>query len=132
MNATNKHVRNGFSAVRPYFYGTLDLVDFIKQVFEAKEVERSEDNNGAHVEVQIGDSLIALDLSDHSHADSPWFTHSFAYVYVEDVDAVYQRALQAGATSLDAPADKPYQERNAGFKDTSGNIWGISTYIGPH
>ena len=132
MSTANKYIRHGFSTVRPYLYGSLDLVDFVKQVFGAEEVERVADNTGAHIEVQIGDSLIALDLGDHSHSDSQWLTRSFVYVYVEDVDAVYQRALQAGATSMEEPTDKPYQERNAGFKDTFGNIWGISTYTGSH
>lgn len=118
------------SPCKPYLYGSLDLVDFIKQVFGAEEVERVADNTDAHIEVQIGDSLIALDLGDHSHSDSEWLTRSFVYVYVEDVDAVYQRALQAGAISMEEPKDKPYQERNASFKDAFGNIWGISTYTG--
>ena len=130
MSTTNSYIRHGFCTVRPYLYGPLDLVDFVKHVFGAEEVERVTDTNSAHIEVKIGDSLIALDLGDHSHSDSRWLTRSFVYVYVEDVDAVYQRALQAGATSMEEPKDKPYQERNAGFKDAFGNIWGISTYKG--
>lgn len=130
MSTTNKHIRQGFSTVRPYLYGSLDLVVFVKQVFGAEEMERATDKNGAHIEVKIGDSLIALALGDHSHVDSKWLTRSSVYVYVDDVDAVYQRALQADATSLQEPMDKPYQERNAGFKDTFGNIWWISTYTG--
>ena len=130
MSTANKHIRNGFSAVRSYLYGPLELADFVKQVFGAEEVERVADGNGAHVELQIGDSLIALDLGNQPDPASEWFARSFVYVYVEDVDAVYQRAMQAGAQSLEEPKNKPYQERNAGFKDMSGNVWGISTYIG--
>lgn len=48
----------------------------------------------------------------------------------QKVDAAYQRALQLGATSLDEPSDKPYQDRGAGFKDTFGSTWWIGTYIG--
>jgi PhnB protein len=51
-------------------------------------------------------------------------------VYVDDVDAAYQRALASGATSITAPEDKPYQERSAGVKDSFGNIWYIATYTG--
>src|SRR5690242_14062967 len=130
MISTSKHIRNGFSTVRPYLYGPLELADFVKQVFDAEEIEYVADNGEAHVELKIGDSVIALDLGDHTNSSSEWMTRSFVYIYVEDVDAIYQRALQAGATPLEEPKDKPYQERNAGFKDMFGNIWGISTYIG--
>jgi uncharacterized glyoxalase superfamily protein PhnB len=49
-------------------------------------------------------------------------------VYVEDVDAVCDRALQLGATSLAQVEDKPYQERQAGFVDVAGNTWWVATY----
>ena len=52
------------------------------------------------------------------------------YVYVEDVDAAYARAMKAGATSISAPENKPYQERACGVKDRYGNIWYIATYTG--
>jgi PhnB protein len=57
-------------------------------------------------------------------------TPASIYVYVADVDRAYRGALDAGATSLAAPEDKPYQERGAGVKDTFGNIWYIATYTG--
>jgi uncharacterized glyoxalase superfamily protein PhnB len=50
------------------------------------------------------------------------------YVYVEDVDAVYGRALKLGARPLAQLEDKPYQERQAGFLDVAGNTWWIATY----
>ncbi len=46
------------------------------------------------------------------------------------ISPIRSRALELGATSVDAPADKPYQERNAGVRDSFGNIWWISTYTG--
>lgn len=51
------------------------------------------------------------------------------YLYVNDTDAVYQRALQAGATSVMPPADQFYGDRNAGVKDASGNFLWIATHI---
>jgi PhnB protein len=54
------------------------------------------------------------------------------YVYVEDVDVTYARALAAGATSLDAPRERPWQARMAGVQDSFGNIWYIETYHGPN
>lgn len=52
------------------------------------------------------------------------------HVYVEDTDAVYQQALEAGASSIGAPVDQQYGERSAGVKDPSGNVWYIATAKG--
>src|SRR5688572_26527058 len=52
------------------------------------------------------------------------------YVYVPDVDGAYRRALERGAISVAGPEDKPYQERQAGVRDSFGNTWWISTYRG--
>ena len=51
------------------------------------------------------------------------------YVYVDDADAVYQRALAAGATSVQAPVDQFYGDRSGGVKDAFGNLWWIATHI---
>jgi uncharacterized glyoxalase superfamily protein PhnB len=51
------------------------------------------------------------------------------YLYVQDTDAAYRRALEAGATSLMEPADQFYGDRSAGVKDSQGNIWWIGTHI---
>jgi PhnB protein len=52
------------------------------------------------------------------------------HVYVPDTDAAYERALWAGATSIEAPKDAPYGDRTAGVKDAFGNSWFIATYLG--
>jgi PhnB protein len=126
-NTANKHIRYGFGAVRPYLYGYPDLLDFVKQVFGAEELERGQTGeNSFHIEAKIADSPIMLEIGEACATA----TRSSIYVYVENVDATYQRALQASATSVAEPADKPYQERNAGVKDTFGNTWWIGTYTG--
>jgi PhnB protein len=51
------------------------------------------------------------------------------YLYVEDIDAVYQRAIQAGATSVKEPANQFYGDRSAGVTDPVGNYWGIATRV---
>ena len=58
-------------------------------------------------------------------------TTSAIHLYVEDVDAVYQRALEAGAASTQAPAEQPYGDREAGVRDSFGNFWYIATHRGP-
>ena len=122
-----KHIRNGKGTVRAYIYGRLDLLDFAKKVFDAVELERNTVANGFHVEARIGDSVVVLVAMEQPYSAA---TRASIYVYVEDVDAVYKRALAAGATSLSGPTDQPYQERNAGVKDTFGNVWYIATYTG--
>lgn len=126
MNSAGKFVRHGMGTVRPYLYGPNDLLDFVTAVFGAEELERNGTGDGAHVEVRIGDSVVVLELGDFPATA----TRSSVYVYMEDVDAAYRRALQAGATSLAEPQDKPYGERNAGVKDMFGNIWWIGATLG--
>ena len=78
-----------------------------------------------HAEVKIGDSLVML-----GQAGGPWKARSAAlYLWVEDVDAAYARALQAGATSESEPEDKPYGHRNAGVVDANGVTWWIGAPV---
>jgi PhnB protein len=127
MRTKQKHIRHGIGSVRPYLYGRLDLPDLLKKAFGAEELERVPvgGDKGFHIETKIGDSIVVLEIGDPPH---PGGTRASIYVYVEDVDAAYKRALEAGATSVGAPSDKPYQERSAGIKDSYGNTWYIATY----
>jgi PhnB protein len=130
MQAENRYVRDGFGSVRPYLYGRLELADFVRSVFGAVELGRYELGDKAfHIEARIGDSVVVLEVSDPPH---PSGKPNSTYVYVEDVDETYQRALKVGATSVREPADQPYEERNAGVLDTFGNTWWIATYTGSH
>jgi PhnB protein len=126
MTLGEAHIRHGSGAVRPYLHGNLDLSDFVKHVFGAVEIERVEMGpKSFHVESRIGDSVVVMETGD---PPDPSATQASVYVYVEDVDAAYRRALEAGATSIAAPEDKPYQERAAGVKDSFGNTWWIATF----
>ena len=122
-----EHVRHGIGAVRAYLYGRPSLVDWVKQAFGAQELERTAAESGEHVEVRIGDSVVVLETGD---SPPSFATPASVYVYVEDVDAAYKRAMAGGAESLGAPEDKPYGERGAGVKDSFGNTWWIATYTG--
>lgn len=124
-----EHVRQRFASVRPYLYGGLDLIDFVVQTFRAEEIERHVYGpRSVQVTVRVGDSAIVLEAGELPPHVTP--TQASVYVYVEDVDAAYERALRAGAERIEEPADKPYGERNAGVRDPSGNTWWISTYTG--
>jgi len=100
---------------------------FLKAAFGAIEAncQRRPDNTVMHAEVKIGDSLVML-----GQAGGPWKARSAAlYLWVENVDATYARALQAGATSESEPEDKPYGHRNAGVVDANGVTWWIGAPV---
>jgi PhnB protein len=123
------HVRHGFGHVRPYLQGPLELPEFLVDVFGAVELERlafAED--GFHVELRIGDGVVVVEAGELPAGVEPW--NGSVYVYVEDVDSVYQRALECGAETIEAPEDKPFQERMAGFRDEGGNTWWVGSYRG--
>lgn len=121
------HVRHGFGTVRPYIYGPYELPEFLSTVFDAKEIERHEQNNrrAAHVELTIGDSVLVVEAGEQL----PGFelTEASIYVYVDDVDAIYNKAIEAGAKSISEPEDKVYGERGCGLKAFE-NTWWVSTY----
>ena len=124
-----KLVPDGLHTVTPYLVvpGVAQLIDFMKQVFDATEIRRMAlpDGTVMHAEVRIGDSALMMGQAPGGYQA---LTASL-YVYVKDTDAVYQRAIAAGATSLMAPADQFYGDRNAGVKDASGNTWWIATHL---
>jgi len=123
-----KPIPDGYHAVTPYLtvQGVPKLIDFLKQAFEAQEIERMTQPDGTigHAEVRIGDSVVMMGEARDEWKPMP----SGIYLYVNDTDAVYKRALQAGATSIMEPADQFYGDRSAGVKDSSGNHWWIATH----
>lgn len=121
------HVRHGRGAVRPYLFGDLGLPQFLCDVFGAEEVERHDMGpESAHVELAIGDSVVVVEAGRLPDSATP--TRASVYVYVPDVDAVFARAIEAGATPRSEPEDKHYSERGAAIEDRSGNTWYISTF----
>jgi len=94
------------------------LVAFLKHVFGATG-EVHEDRPAV---IQIGDSLVMI--SETGPRDR---VTAFLYVYVPDVDTTYQRAMQAGAASIEPTLNTPYGDRRAMVKDPCGNTWQIAT-----
>ena len=105
-----------------------EFVDFVKQAFGGVELFRTTGSaGGLHAEVNIGDSKLMIG-GYKGVEEMPTALH----LYVPDADAVYQRALEAGATSLEEPVDQFYGDREAGVKDPTGNVWWIATHkLGP-
>ena len=121
-------LRPGWGKSRPYLYGSAGLLEFVRQVFGAVEVERIDLGPGSvRVDAYIGDSMLALEVADSPPAIA---VPGSVYVYVRDVDAAYGRALTNGAEDIAPPEDKPYGERVAGVRDAFGNTWWIATYVG--
>jgi len=124
-----KPIPDGYHVVTPYLIvrGVPGLIDFMTKAFQAEVLERMETPDGTvmHAEVKIGDSMIMMGEASDKYPPMP----AGLYLYVKDTDAVYRRALDAGATSLMEPADQFYGDRNAGVRDSSGNLWWIGTHI---
>lgn len=95
------------------------LVEFLKQVFNATG-DYTTDRPSV---MTIGDSRIMI-----GEAGAREVTKAFLYVYVRDVEAVYQRALDAGAKSIEEPLDTPYGDRRCMVEDEWGNTWQIAAH----
>jgi len=119
-------IREGFRTITPYISVPegARLIEFLKHTFGAEELLRSPSPAGFHAEIRIGDSILMIGSSEslRGHERLGAF-----HVYVPDCDAAYQRALDAGATSLGSPADRPYGERSGFAKDPAGNHWYMAT-----
>ncbi len=108
------------------------LIAFMTKAFGAEETFRSGPGSegGLHAEVRIGDSMLMV---GGGGAGMKWRgtpMPSAFHIYVPDCDATYARALGAGASSIQGPADQDYGERTANVKDAAGNFWYIATYKG--
>lgn len=113
---------DGWPTVVPRIF-TADVrgvVGFLKSVFGAQGEMRT----GAPSDMRIGDSLIMV--SDGGGVREAWPT--FLFVYVENADETYQRAVEAGGVTIEAPADMPWGDRRATVEDPWGNVWQIATH----
>ncbi len=123
-----KPIPDGYHTVTPYLVvqGAATLIEFLRQAFEATEICRTLHLEGSimNAEVRIGDSVVMVSEARGEFKPMP----SSIYLYVENTDATYKRALQAGGTSMMEPKDEFYGDRNAGVKDPTGNHWWIATH----
>ena len=124
-----KPIPDGYHTVTPYLTisGAAQTIEFLKRAFGAKEIYKMAGPDGTvrHAEVQIGDSMVMLGEASAEFKPMP----SQFYLYVEDVDTAYQKALQAGATSIREPHDEFYGDRSGGVRDAAGNMWWVATHI---
>jgi PhnB protein len=124
-----KAIPEGHHTVTPYLTvrDAVKVIDFLKQAFGAVttyEPLKQPDGSIIHAEVKIGDSYVMLAEESEMAKATP----SSLYLYVPDVDAVYQQAVKAGGKTIMAPIDMFYGDRSGGVKDPSGNSWMIATH----
>jgi PhnB protein len=123
-------VPKGYRTVTPYLVveDAIGLLDFVKQAFGGEELFRTIGGaGGIHAEVRVGDSMLMMGGGGSGLKFTGKPKQFGFHYYVPDCDAVYKRALQAGATSIAAPADQFYGERSGSVQDAAGNHWYIAT-----
>lgn len=124
------HKPQDYSSVSPYLIvdGAGRTIEFLSRVFGAVELRRFPNPEGAvlHAEVQLDDTVIMLADGNAAWPPNP----SHVHVYVPDVDAVYRRALDAGAISVQEPVRKDDEDKRGGVKDAGGTTWWIATRQG--
>ncbi len=117
------------NTVSPYLIvnGASGTIEFLRNVFDATELCRFPDAAGklVHAEVQIDDTVVMV--ADGGEGWSPVPSH--VHVYVSDVDATYKHALEAGATSVQAPVKKEDEDKRGGVQDAGGTTWWIATKV---
>ncbi len=123
------YVPEGLRSVTCYLHPVSggQLIDFLKRAFAAEVLERHASPEGAvvHARVGVGDSTIAMGEARGPYQPMP----TMFYLYVDDVDAWYQRALEGGASSISPPALQPYGDRVGAVKDPFDNQWYIATHV---
>ena len=124
-----KPVPDGYHTVTPYIVveDAAGLIDFMGKAFGGKERMRMEGEDGAimHAEVEIGDSVVMIGGASGAFPPKTAMLH----LYVPNVDALYEQAINAGAESKREPADQEYGDRSAGVQDRWGNEWWLATHI---
>src|SRR5579864_7648654 len=125
-------VPHGFRMVTPYRVAEdgLALLEFAKNGLGAEEVMRAVMPNGVHGEVRIGDTILMMGGGVAGKKFAGKLQPGALHIYVEDADAVTEKALAAGATLIDELRDQEYGERSSTVKDPAGNYWYIATAKG--
>jgi uncharacterized glyoxalase superfamily protein PhnB len=129
----NRHsvesMRGGMRTVTPFLVvdGANELIHFIEESFDGKvtSIMKTQEGKVMHASMMIGDSPIMLSDATEQYPAGK----NRLYLYMNDVDDTYGRALRAGGVSLREPTDEFYGDRSSGVKDSWGNEWWIATHI---
>jgi PhnB protein len=124
-----KAIPEGLENVIPYLVcrDTEKVIEFCQKAFDAKltDMNKSEDGYVMHATIQIRNSAIMLSEASEKYPPMP----VMLYIYFDDVDAVYKKAVEAGGISLREPTDEFYGDRSCGVKDVSGNQWWMASHV---
>jgi uncharacterized glyoxalase superfamily protein PhnB len=129
---TSEHaVPDGYGTVTPWIISkdSARLIRFLEEAFAAQETAGSRmlnpDGSIAHVEVTIGDSIVMLFDSYQGWPETP----AFVRLFLEDADATYRQALEAGATSVTEVTELFWGDRVGRVRDPFGNIWWLQSHV---
>lgn len=124
-----KPIPEGYSNVIPYLNcsNTSEVIKFAEKTFGKKlsDISKGDDGTIYHATIHIRDSAVMLSESSEKWPAMP----TSLYIYVENVDEVYKKGLDAGGKSLREPTDEFYGDRSCGFEDVSGNQWWIASHV---
>jgi len=125
-----KSIPDGFHTVTPYITvrNADKVIAFLKAAFNAEmdhDPIKRPDGSVMHTQVRIGDSRVMI----ADEMEGMKATPSTLYLYVPDVDMVYQRAVKAGGETIMEPTDMFYGDRSGGVTDPAGNHWHIGTHV---
>jgi PhnB protein len=131
-----KPIPEGYHSVTPYLiiHGAADAIEFYKKAFGATELFRfpAPDGKIGHAEIKIGDSPIMLadEFAEMGYKgpETPGGSPVSIMLYVEDVDTVFNRAVEAGASVKEALQDKFYGDRMGTLTDPFGHRWHVGTH----
>ena len=119
-------IPNEYNSITPYFTvaDAEKLIEFSVEVFDGVVIYNNRNTAGRvqHARIRIGDSIIMLNEANKDYK----LNVSQMHLYVDDVEAVYSKALLAGAKSLMSPNIRPHGDKMAGLKDPCENIWWIA------
>lgn len=124
-----KPIPEGYHTITPFLVveQAEKVIKFLKDAFGAKEsfpAMKTPEGKIAHAELKIGDSMVMIAEACGEKRANP----TMLYLYMENVDEVYKKAINAGGQSIKEPVDQFYGDRSGGVKDPSGNEWWIATH----
>ncbi|HEX3282455.1 MAG TPA: VOC family protein [Pyrinomonadaceae bacterium] len=126
-----------YAGITPYLSvkGAADAIEFYKKAFGATELMRLPGPNGTlgHAEIKIGNALVMLadEFPEYGNLSPKTLGGSAVrlHMYVEDVDAFFEKAVAAGAKVLIPVADQFYGDRSGRLEDPFGHVWLVSTHV---
>jgi PhnB protein len=125
----------GYGRVTPYLYykDSAAALDFLTRVFGFTEKVRMPDDSGgvAHAEIEFGDGVVMFGTprEDYKNPQELGGATQLVYVYVDDVDAHFERAQAAGTEIREEPADQAYGECRYTARDPEGHLWFFATVV---